>query len=293
MKVKTSEIQAWVTDRSKTMAPRTLRLFVTMVRGAFNAAVIDRLVAATPFQRIVLPKLERERVVPLTVEQVAVVDEIGDQYKAMVVTQAGLGLRIGELLTLRAEDVDFLRREVRIVHQIDRTTREFVPPKTARSRRTVPLPNVVSLELAKHIQTYAPATNGLLFHTRDGLPYWHDWYGNKVFKQAATKAKCPAGTTSHDLRHHYASVLLAAGESVVAVAERLGHDNAELVLSTYGHLLPHLLEDRTRKAIDAAWNGVAEGSGETDTAQGQAPVIMNPVNTLVNRPGPHSLTCCR
>jgi integrase len=46
-----------------------------------------------------------------------------------------------------------------------------------------------------------------------------------------------------------ASVLLAAGESVVAVAERLGHENATLVLTTYGHLMPDS-EDRTRKAID-------------------------------------------
>jgi integrase len=66
------------------------------------------------------------------------------------------------------------------------------------------------------------------------------------------RAGLPAGTTSHHLRHHYASVLLAAGESVVAVAERLGHENATLVLKTYGHLMPDS-EDRTRRAIDAAW----------------------------------------
>ena len=52
--------------------------------------------------------------------------------------------------------------------------------------------------------------------------------------------------SSHDLRHHYASVLLAAGESVVAVAERLGHENADLVLSTYGHLQPNA-EEGTRR----------------------------------------------
>jgi integrase len=56
-----------------------------------------------------------------------------------------------------------------------------------------------------------------------------------------------------DLRHHYASVLLEAGESVVAVAERLGHENATLVLKTYGHLMPDS-EDRTRRAIDDAWS---------------------------------------
>ena len=72
---------------------------------------------------------------------------------------------------------------------------------------------------------------------------------------AAKRAGLPAGTTSHDLRHHYASVLLAAGESVVAVAERLGHDNATLVLTTYGHLMPDS-EDRTRMAVDEAWSAI-------------------------------------
>jgi integrase len=47
------------------------------------------------------------------------------------------------------------------------------------------------------------------------------------------------------------NVLLAAGESVVAVAERLGHENATLVLKTYGHLMSDA-EDRTRRAIDDA-----------------------------------------
>ena len=74
-----------------------------------------------------------------------------------------------------------------------------------------------------------------------------------MFKPAAKNAGLPAGVTSHDLRHHYASVLLAAGESVVAVAERLGHENATLVLKTYGHLMPDS-EDRTRRAIDTAWS---------------------------------------
>lgn len=69
-------------------------------------------------------------------------------------------------------------------------------------------------------------------------------------------AGLPTGTTSHDLRHHFASLLLAAGESVVAVAERLGHDDASLVLSTYGHLMPDS-EDRTRRAVDAAWGAAA------------------------------------
>ena len=59
-----------------------------------------------------------------------------------------------------------------------------------------------------------------------------------MFKPATKSAGLPVCVTSHDLRHHYASILLAAGESVVAVAERLAHENATLVLKTYGHLMP-------------------------------------------------------
>jgi len=267
--VRPSEAQAWVTDRAQVMAPRTLRLLVTMMRSAFNAAVLDRLVPANPFARLTLPRVERERVVPLTVAQVAaIVDAVGDLYKAMVITQAGLGLRLGELLALRTCDIDFLRRTVRIEHQIDRISRELAAPKTARSRRTIPLPDVVSMALAQHMEKYPPLESGFVFHTREGRSIQHDWYANRVFVPAAQKVGLPRGTNTHTLRHHFASVLLAAGESVVAVAERLGHDDASLVLSTYGHLLPNL-EDRTRKAIDGAWSTVFGGSGEDATAQGR------------------------
>ncbi len=95
-----------------------------------------------------------------------------------------------------------------------------------------------------------------LFTTRSGAVYRHDYYGTRIFAAAVARAGLPAGTTSHDLRHHYASALLAAGESVVAVAERLGHDNAALVLSTSGPLMPDS-EDRTRRAIDTLWAGAA------------------------------------
>jgi len=251
--VRPSVAQAWVSDRANHMAPGTLRILVSLVSGAFRAAVADRLVAANPFDGVTLPKVKRERIVPLTVEQVAALaDEIGDRYRAMVLVQAGCGLRIGELLALRVQDVDFLRRELRVEHQIDRLTRERVAPKTDRSRRTVPLPEVAATALAEHLRRFPPTEEGLIFHTQAGRPIAHDWYGNKIFVPAARRVGLPEGTTTHDLRHHYASLLLAAGQSVVAVAEHLGHENATLVLTTYGHLMPGA-DDLARRAVDDAW----------------------------------------
>lgn len=157
--VRPSDVQAWVTERSTKMAPSTLRALVKFVRAVFAAAVLDHRIARSPFVRITLPRHEQGRIVPLTVDQVQqLADAVPAKYRAMVVAQAGLGLRIGELLALRVADVDFLRKSVRVEHQIDKRTRERVPPKTPRSRRAVPLPDVVAVALAEHIRNHPPIT---------------------------------------------------------------------------------------------------------------------------------------
>lgn len=271
VKVRTSDVQAWATSRAKVMSPLKLRILVTLIRGAFTAAVHDHMISDTPFQRIQLPKVPRGRIVPLTVKQVrALAEHIGEPYQAMVIAQAGLGLRLGELLVMRMEDVDWMRRTVKIEFQLDRNTRELAPLKTHGSRRTVPMPSLVGMALAEHVRKFPTEENGFLFPMRRGLfvgqPMRRNGYGAKHFKLAVRAAGLPADTTTHDLRHHFASVLLAAGESVIAVAERLGHDDASLVMSTYGHLMPDQ-EDRTRKAIDGAWaaedEAVEGDAGET------------------------------
>src|SRR4051794_41887434 len=101
--------------------------------------------------------------------------------RAMVVAQAGLGLRIGELLALRVQDVDFLRRTVRVEWQIAPGSKVRSEPKTRRSRRTVPLPQVVANALAEHMREFPPAEDGTLFTTRFGAPYRHDYYGARIF----------------------------------------------------------------------------------------------------------------
>ncbi|MDP9459586.1 MAG: site-specific integrase [Actinomycetota bacterium] len=260
--VRPSEVQAWASDRAQVLAPSTLRVLVSMLRSIYGSAVLDRLVGSSPVVRVQLPRHDRERVVPLTVAQVQrLADAMSARGRAMVVAQAGLGLRIGELLALRVQDVDFLRRTARVEFQVAPRTKTRCEPKTPRSRRTVPLPQVVADALAAHITEFPPADDGSLFTTGAGVIYGREYYG-AIFTAAVKRAGLPPGTTSHDLRHHYASVLLAAGESVVAVAERLGHENATLVTTVYGHLMPDS-EDRTRRAVDEAWCAITVPSDES------------------------------
>ncbi len=147
------------------LSPTTLRNLVGLLRSVYAAAVLDRLVGTSPVVRLQLPKATRERVVPLTVEQVrSLAAAIPERNRAMVIAQAGLGLRIGELLALGAEDVDFLRRTVRVEWQIP--------------------------ALAEHMRTFPPAADGSLVSTTTGAVYRHDYYGAQIFARPSCVQGC-------------------------------------------------------------------------------------------------------
>lgn len=251
--IRPSAVQSWATGLTATLAPSTTRAVVKVLRSVLLAAVHDRLIASTPAARITLPPVEMPRVVPLTTAQVrALADAMPERCRAMVVVQAGLGVRLGELLALRTQDVDFLRRSVKIEWQIRQHDRVRVPPKTGRSKRTVPLPQVVADALAAHIAAHPPGEDGTIFTTGSGRPWRQDYYGTRMFAKAVARAGIPAGTTSHDLRHAFVSTLLDAGMPLPQVAELVG-DTLATVVEVYAHMVPGR-EERARAMIDAAWS---------------------------------------
>ena len=78
-----------------------------------------------------------------------------------------------------------------------------------------------------------------------------------MWHRARPIAGMPAWATFHDLRHFYASLLIAKGCSVKAVQRRLGHQSAMETLDTYGHLWPDS-DDETRNAVDLVLGGIAK-----------------------------------
>lgn len=260
--VTTDDIQTWVYGRAEHLAPSTLREALKLVRAVFAAARRKGIIVKSPGDETIRrPSDDRranprrpikpERVAPLTVEEVRLLAAtMGDRHRAMILTQAGLGLRLGELLALRVSDLNFLRRTVSITEQLHPRTRRRVPLKNRR-RRAVPLPQVVADALSEHIAAYPPNAEGYVFTAQTtGQPYAREVV-QRAIARAVKDAWLPEGTSSHMLRHHYVSVLLDAGESVVTVAERIG-DTAAVVLDTYAHMMPDT-DDRTRRAVDTAW----------------------------------------
>jgi integrase len=209
----------------------------------------------SPWRAIQLPKVERSPVVPLAVTQVVqIADRIVPQLRAAVLFGAATGLRQGELFGLTVDRVDFLGRRARVDRQLlaaPGVVPQFGPPKSAASYRTVPLPDVALEALAAHLGAWPRGRDELLFQTDRGAPIIRNRAADAWRSSAAGLALAPRSGW-HALRHHYASVLIAGGESVKVVQSRLGHATAEETLNTYAHLWPDS-EDRTRSVVDAAF----------------------------------------
>ena len=174
-------------------------------------------------------------------------------WRAAVVLGAGTGPRNGEMLGLTLDRIDFLRRTLLVDRQLVTVAGQapaFGPPKTAASVRSIPLPTVVGEELARHVEDHGTGPYGLPFMSPDGRPVTRTLFGH-MWRPAVTAAEAPVGTRYHDLRHHYASLLIRHGESVKTVQARLGHASAAETLDTYSHLWPDS-DDRTRDAVQAA-----------------------------------------
>ncbi|RBY83725.1 site-specific integrase [Geodermatophilus sp. TF02-6] len=256
-----SEIQAWVADRSKVLAPSTLAKVVGRLRQLLAAAVDDGRIPYNPADRVKRPRApRREKVTPPTVAQVrAIAEAMPPRYRALVIVQAATGLRVGELLALRPRDVDFLSRPptVTVAAQVDHLTRQRVDwCKSDTSRRTVPLPEPVRDVLAAHLAAFPVDRDAAIFGNgrATGRPVTRHHY-NQMLHRACTAVGVP-DLTSHMFRHHAGSVLLAEGRPDVDVAEHLGHANTRLVQEVYGHPMPDG-KARTLEALERVWSDAA------------------------------------
>jgi integrase len=129
----------------------------------------------------------------------------------------------------------------------------LAPLKTAASRRTVPVGAWVMQEVTAHLQRYGPAPGGVIMANAAGHIIRRSASGD-MWQATVRSAGLPAGTSYHDLRHFYASALIAANLSPKVIQARLGHATMAETMDTYGHLFPDS-EDLGRSAVDDALAG--------------------------------------
>lgn len=236
--------------------PRTVAHYAAMLRAAFGWAVKRRIVDHNPAADLSLPAIPRlERIPWSPAERDAF---LAAHPEPLWIAAAFTGLRLGELLGLRWEDVDLDRRVLVVRHSLTRlpssgrgTRYELTEPKTPRSRRTVPLLPVVveSLRtLRKARLAESPVAGaidqGLVFATPAGSPLDAAAVSRR-FRELVEASGLPR-IRLHDLRHGFASDLIASGVDLATVGSILGHSNIGTTVDVYGHLT----EGHKRAAVE-------------------------------------------
>lgn len=236
--------------RKKGLAASTRRTRYNYVRMAFLAAVKARVIRQDPTAGITPPRVaksEGKMRIP-TPEQVgAALLEAPVHFHAFVAVCAFAGLRLGEAAGLQLGDINFLRRTMSIQRQIQGQVNSRtieVSPKY-ESARTVYLPDDLVRVLAAHLEKHPPMGDEQWLFSLNGYVYNRNSAGNQ-WRSLRAKVGMEAFTL-HDLRHYFASGLIADGCDVVTVQHALGHSSASITLNVYSHLWPKA-EDRTRAA---------------------------------------------
>jgi integrase len=262
--VRPTQVQGWVTSltRDRGLAASTACTVYRVFAGIFNSAVIDGRLKRSPCVSIRLPRIQETTVRFLEAEQVQdLAEAMPARYRALVLTAAGAGLRQGECFGVCLDSVDFLGRVLHVRRQIRMEAGRPVlvdQLKTPASRRSVPMPDFLIEALSVHFAQFGGEESRTPIFTaaRGGLVR-RGVFNDHVWKPAVKKAELEPDTTFHDLRHTYASLLIAQSVPIKEVSQWMGHKSITETADTYGHLYP-AAESRARAALDEAFSAAAE-----------------------------------
>lgn len=268
--IQPSTIQGWLRTLTG-LSGNYQKVMYANVSSVFTAAVDDGLIPKNPCKApsVRRPKSDPRKLKPWTREQaMSVRDQLPDQFKLVVDLGIGLGLRQGEIFGLSLDDIDLNTGEIEIKRQVKLlgSNRQLFGLPKGRKIRTVPLPDRVLELINDHVTRYPPRsvtlpwdksdgperTFDLILYSRESRALNRNYFNPKIWRPALRAAGLEAKRENgcHALRHFYASTLLDAGESILALSEYLGHADPGFTLRTYTHLMPSSTE-RTKAAIDA------------------------------------------
>ena len=238
--------------------------------GMFISATEEEppLIGRNPCAKTNLPSSERREMVFLTANEfVSLLAYIPPHYQSLVTLLAATGLRWGEATALRPGDIDLERLTLRVARAWKSSMAKgwyIGPPKTPKSRRTIP----IDQDLAELLRPLVASGSEYLFTSYRGKPirqanFWSDVWAparrmangqapfelsqrNKDLKWQPRPegvwdrepAEVPIGKVPriHDLRHSHASWLLEGGIGIDVVQQRLGHEKITTTVDTYGHI---------------------------------------------------------
>lgn len=233
--------------RRREVGTRTIGYVHSTLRAALEDAVREELLDRNVAKLVRVPRPPRVDREPLSVDEVRVLLRRSRDHRlyALIAVLALLGVRRSEALGLRWEDVDLEAGWLQIRRGVQRVDGRLVvtPTKTARSRRTIPLPDLIVEALTRHRERQAKERVelaerwpdlGYVFTTPIGTPI-DPRNCTRVVQEACRRAGVRV-VRLHDFRHGCVSVLLGLGVPPRTAMDIAGHSTIEMTMNVYGHV---------------------------------------------------------
>ncbi len=253
----------------------TVHKIAQVINAALRQALKEQLVYRNVNDATELPPLKYKEIQPLTADQVQKFLEAAEQDRlyAAYLLELGTGLRRGELLALRWQDLDLENGRIFVNQTVARvrdengprkTKLEYNPPKTEKSKASVPIPENIVWELVKHqIRQQEEKDffgkeyrdNGLVFCNENGGQLDPRAFTRR-YERLLKKAGIPK-TSFHNLRHTFATLLLEAGEEMKTVQELLRHARLNITADIYTTVTEKLKKKASAKINKILFNGKA------------------------------------
>ena len=241
-------------DGTGGLSPQTVVHFHRLLHKALDQAMRWQMLPRNPASAVEPPRPQRKQMRALDENETATLLRLvsGTRLYMPVLLAVTGGLRRGEILALRWQDMDLESGRAVIMRSLEQTKDglRIKSPKTERGRRTVVLPRYSldallthRAEQAKRKLALGPsyADLELICAKLDGA-FWPPDSLSSAFAGVVRRSPL-THFRFHDLRHTHATQLLKAGVHPKIVSERLGHSNISITLDTYSHVLPGMQED--------------------------------------------------
>ena len=214
--------------------PATVVVTICSLRVIFKRALARGELAVNPVSGVQVPAVrgKRDRVAPPH-ECASLLTALPERDRGLWATAMYAGLRRGELMALRIEDLDLDREVINVSRGWD-TLEGEITTKSGRSR-VVPVSEVLRDHLERHLAQLAWA-EGLVF----GIGPWRPFNSTPLAKRAERTWNRYGlrRITLHECRHTFASLMIAAGVNAKALSSYMGHANISITMDRYGHLMP-------------------------------------------------------
>ena len=244
------------------LSPATVRYVHAVLRRALEQAFVRGLVARNVAEGASLPRAGRKEIEAFTPEEARRFLQAAkqDRLEALYVLAVTCGLRQGELVGLRWEDVDLKAGRLTVRRQVQRSrdgSGMITGPTKNKKGRTIRLGEVAIEALKAHRESQAEEVAsanglwkdpGLVFASTIGTPLDPSNLVGRSFKPLLGRAGLPI-VRFHDLRHACATLLFSEGVPVKVVQEVLGHSSVSVTMDVYSHVLPDM-QDRAAAAME-------------------------------------------